>query len=366
MEEEILFENYQLKDGRVLDSVSESKKMYKLKEEAPETARRDMTNYSLNEAGMADLFAKLFEEDTRYCPEYKSWFTYDEGAWRRDVEGLLLSQKVKLFVNLLLLHSYEIEDQTKKDEFLKLIGKMGDRRFRDRLMKDARDELSINATEFDKDPYLINCKNGTFDLKKFEFREHRWQDFITKQTNFAYAWSFNENSIVIDNDLHSSRWEEFIKEITSEKIDDIYVPDLNKADYLQRALGYSMLGTNREECMFILHGKTTRNGKSTLLDAIDHLLGDYSTNAPVALICKSNYAKNAEAPSPVLARLKGRRFVTMAESQESGNLDESVIKQLTGGEEITARELRQEPITFLPQFTLWLSCNSLPAVRDKS
>lgn len=363
---EDVFEYYQLKDGRVIDSIPVSKKMYKLKEIAPEQKRRDRMAYSWDESGMAELFGEMYLEDTRYCPEFKTWFTYNEGAWRRDVEGLLLSNKVKEFVDLLILYSLEIEEETMKTAFLKFIAKMGDRRFRDRLMKDARDVLSISANEFDKDPNLINCLNGTFDLEKFEFREHRWEDFLTKQTNFSYTWAFNENSTVVDESLHCKRWEEFIKEITSKKVDDMYIPDVDKADYLQRALGYSMLGTNREECMFILHGKTTRNGKSTLLDAIDHLLGDYSTNAPVALICKSSFSKNAEAPSPVLARLKGKRFVTMAESQDSGNLDESVIKQLTGGEEITARELRQEPITFLPQFTLWLSCNSLPSVRDKS
>lgn len=138
------------------------------------------------------------------------------------------------------------------------------------------------------------------------------------------------------------------------------------AAYLQRALGYSILGTSKEECMFILHGKTTRNGKSTMLDAIQHLLGDYSTVAPVELICRGDRQKNAEAANPVLAKLKGKRMVTMSESDTAGKLDEATIKQYTGGEDITARELYQSAITFKPQFTMWLSCNDLPSVKDKS
>ena len=118
--------------------------------------------------------------------------------------------------------------------------------------------------------------------------------------------------------------------------------------------------------MFILHGKTTRSGKSTMLDAIQHLLGDYSTVAPVELICRAERQKNAEAPTSVLAKLKGKRFVTMAESDTAGKLDEATIKQYTGGEDITARELYQAAITFKPQFTMWLSCNDLPSVKDKS
>lgn len=162
------------------------------------------------------------------------------------------------------------------------VGKMGDRRFRDRLMKDAADNLKIAAAEFDTHPFLINCKNGTYDLESLTFREHKWDDFLTMQTNFEYGV----------REKKCARWEQFIKEVTQN--------DKDKADYLQRALGYSILGTSKEECMFILHGKTTRNGKSTMLDAIQHLLGDYSTVTPVELICRGDRAKNAEAASPVL------------------------------------------------------------------
>ena len=88
--------------------------------------------------------------------------------------------------------------------------------------------------------------------------------------------------------------------------------------------------------------------------------------SPVSIICKTDRAKNAEAASPTIAALKGKRFVTMAESNQYGKLDEEVIKQLTGGEEITARNLYESMMTFLPQFTMWLSCNDLPSVQDKS
>lgn len=118
--------------------------------------------------------------------------------------------------------------------------------------------------------------------------------------------------------------------------------------------------------MFILHGKTTRNGKSTLLNTIEFMLGDYAKVAPVGMICRGDRQKDAEAASPTLAGLKGKRFVTMSESNEYGKLDEEKIKQLTGGEEISARALYQSAITYKPQFTLWLSCNDLPMVTDKS
>lgn len=342
-------ELFQLSNGRYITSPEISKKMTYIKDVHPELPyQEDSTGYTWDEAGMADLFSECYQNDTRFCPEAKSWYTYEDGRWQKDVGSLLVSAKIKEFVRLMALYCGEIPDEEKRKQYMAFVAKMGDRRFRDRLMKDAADSMRIEATEFDKYPYLINCKNGTYDLKTMEFREHDWRDFLTMQTNFEYSLQ----------DVRCERWERFIKEVTQN--------DYNKADYLQRALGYSMLGESKEECMFILHGKTTRNGKSTLLDAIQHLLGDYATVAPVELICKSDRQKNTEAPTSVLARLKGRRFVTMSESDTSGKLDEATIKQYTGGEDITARELYQAAITFKPQFTMWLSCNDLPAVRDKS
>jgi putative DNA primase/helicase len=342
-------ELFQLSNGRYVTSVEISEKLYYIKDHHPETQYQDnSTGYSWDEAGMADLFSECYNKDTRFCPEAKSWYTYDGGKWTKDVGSLLVSAKIKEFVRLMALYCGEITDDDKRKEYMSFVSKMGDRRFRDRLMKDAADSMKIAAAMFDTHPYLVNCQNGTYDLETMAFREHKWDDFLTMQTNFEYSLQ----------DVRCERWEQFIAEVTQN--------DKDKADYLQRALGYSILGTGKEECMFILHGKTTRNGKSTLLDAIQHLLGDYSTVAPVELICKADRQRNAEAANPVLARLKGKRMVTMSESDTSGKLDEATIKQYTGGEDITARELYQEAITFKPQFTMWLSCNDLPAVKDKS
>ena len=342
-------ELFQLSNGRYITSEEISKKMFYIKSIHPETPyQENSTGYSWDEAGMADLFSECYQNDTRYCPEAKSWYTYDGGRWQKDVGSLLVSSKIKEFVRLMALYCGEIPDEEKRKQYMGFVSKMGDRRFRDRMMKDAADSMTIAAAEFDTHPYLINCKNGTYDLETMTFREHDWKDFLTMQTNFEYTMQ----------EVTCPRWEQFIKEVTQDNKD--------KADYLQRALGYSILGTGKEECMFILHGKTTRNGKSTMLDAIQHLLGDYSTVAPVELICRNERQKNAEAANPVLARLKGKRMVTMSESDTAGKLDEATIKQYTGGEDITARELYQSAITFKPQFTMWLSCNDLPAVKDKS
>lgn len=348
MSEQDTTELFQLHNGRYILSEELSTKMFYIKNAKPESYQSDNSGYSWDESGMAELFSECYENDTRYCPEFKCWYTYDGGRWIRDVDSLLVSEKIKEFARLMSLYCGEIADEEKRKEYAKFIAKMGDRRFRDRLMKDAKSVKPIPAAMFDSNPNLINCINGTYDLETMEFREHDWRDYLTMRANLEYTVQ----------EVRCERWERFVDEIT--------MNDKDKADFLQRALGYSLLGVNKEECMFILHGKTTRNGKSTLLGTIHHLLGDYASVSPVSIICKSDRSKNAEAASPTIAALKGKRFVTMAESDQYGKLDEEVIKQLTGGEEITARNLYESMMTFLPQFTLWLSCNDLPSVQDKS
>ena len=344
-------QHYTLLNGKVIADIEISRKMQRIHDRHPEQAyQEDSTGYTWDESGMADLFAECYEEDTRYCPEAKSWYTYDGCAWVKDKESLLVAAKIKEFSRLVSLYCVEIEDESVREKYTKFTAKLGDRRFRDRIQKDAIDLLTISAETFDADPYLINCQNGTWDLDSMTFREHDWRDFLTFRTNFSYAL----NGL----DIRCDRWEQFISEICE--------GDSDKAEYLQMALGYSMLGLAQEECMFILHGRTTRNGKSTLLNTVQHLLGDYADVAKVELICHQRGASSANQATPELARLKGKRFVTMAESDSAGKLDESAIKQYTGGERISARNLYESAFSFTPQFTLWLSCNDLPAVRDRS
>lgn len=215
-EEQALF---QLSNGRYIMDEAQSRVMFQIKEAQPEHSHPiSGTGYSWDESGMAELFSECYKNDTRYCPEAKSWFTYSEGAWRKDTGSLLVAEKIKEFCRLMALYCGEIANEERRTEYMKFIVKMGDRRFRDRLMKDAASVLPIASAEFDANPYLINCKNGTFDLEKMEFREHDWKDFLTMQTNFNYTLQ----------DARCRRWEKFVAEVTCN--------DEDKADYRQTAV----------------------------------------------------------------------------------------------------------------------------------
>ncbi len=340
---------FQTDNGRIVMREDYSAKMNIIESARPERADSGIYQYEWDERGVSELFALCYNDLARYCQENSSWYTYSKGKWVRDEHGLFTMGKLVEFTRLLTLYANGIEDSSTREKYLKFCSKLGNRKFRENILRDAtnKDALIISAAEFDANPFLINCQNGTLDLNTFEFHPHNSADLLTMMTAIEY-----KPGIICD------RWERFINEIM--------LGDADKIDYVQKALGYSITGDPSCECMFLIWGSTTRNGKSTMLNTIEHLLGDYSSVSPVSIICKQSQGKNAESAAPMIASLKGKRFVTMAESEQYGKLDEEAIKQMTGGEEIKARNLYEKPVTFLPQFTLWLSCNALPIVNDRS
>ena len=160
-------EFFKMRNNRVIMDEDLSMKMYTIKEYHPESINNEDSGFEWSEMGMANLFGMLYRQEARFCPEHKSWYTYHEGAWRKDEGGILVSEKIKDFVRLMILYCVEIEDDDLRESYSKFVNKMGDRRMRDRILKDATGELRISAVQFDADPYLINCLNGTYDLRDY-------------------------------------------------------------------------------------------------------------------------------------------------------------------------------------------------------
>lgn len=256
--------DYILKDGRSLENPRHSEILYRLDELTPE----NNIDYPWNDIGMAELFNDLgYSSMVRYCPDYGRWFVYENGVWKQDdKDALLVGAYVKEFQRLLSMYASQLDNDDRHVKFSSYVSKLGDNRARKRIIDDARELMRIEARQFDANPYLINCLNGTYDLKNDRFYDHNPDDYITMQADFAYS----------SNPQDYKRWITFISEIMD--------GDTDKARYLQKALGYSIVGLSNEACMFIEHGSTTRNGKSTLNNAIQKALGDYSTVSPVALM----------------------------------------------------------------------------------
>ncbi len=210
--------------------------------------------------------------------------------------------------------------------------------------------VRMSLKDMDTNPYLLNTPTVAYDLKTGDIVEDITPYNVTKKTSCSMPNAFTKPC---------KRWSKFIDEIMS--------GDKEKAAFLQRAIGYSILGINREECMFMAYGAKTRNGKGTLFSTINTVLGeDYADSAPTGLICESpnGRATDFNAPQPALAKLVGTRLVRMSESSRDVRLDAASMKAITGRDTLVTRGLFEKSFSFVPQFTLWLETNYLPAVTD--
>jgi putative DNA primase/helicase len=217
------------------------------------------------------------------------------------------------------------------------------RKRREGLLSDARSIQPMSLAEFDRNKALLNCLNGTYNLFEMALKPHNPADYITKLAKVKYVPG-----------AVCERWERFISEIMC--------GDEETARFLQKALGYCLSGETFLECFFILHGSTTRNGKSTLSETVANILSDYArTIQPQTL---SRRPADGSAASPDTARLKGARLVNMPEPEKGLDLNIGLIKQLTGGDTYTARNLHENSIEFKPEFKIFINTNHLPRTAD--
>ena len=213
--------------------------------------------------------------------------------------------------------------------------------------------FDISSSKLNTQPDVLGSNYGVIDMDtsslcQQEDKQTVMQWYVTKRINADVLSSFTDIK-------PEARWRQFVYEIMSK--------DTEKTNFLQRALGYSIYGGNPEECMFIAWGATTRNGKSTLLNAIIDVLGDYASAVPSNFLLTK---RNESDTDDVLASLVGKRFVVSSEPKEGVRFDEAKIKALTGNDVVTTSRKFGHTFSYTPEFTLWLNCNRLPEIKDVS
>lgn len=207
-------------------------------------------------------------------------------------------------------------------------------------VKLAESEQPIAALpeHLDSDPDLLVVANGALDLATGELRAHSRADLATRLAPVEF-----------DPDADCPTWLGCLETWLGGEVEP---------DYLQRAVGYSLSGHTSEQCLFLLDGEGA-NGKTTFLETIGALTGDYGTAAEAATFM----AARAGAVRTDLARLRGRRFVRAAEVEDDARFAEVLVKQLTGGDAVVARFLYRDEFEFRPAFKLWIAANRLPSIR---
>ena len=300
--------------------------------------------YPWTEIGYGRLFADCYREIARFVPERKSWYCYRDGIWTADTGSLQTMELCKELADALMIHALTIQNEQQRKEYLKNYSKWQVRRTREIILKDAQSIHPISIKEFDSDPYIFNCHNGTLHLDTMTFTPHNPEDRLTKISPVDY-----------DPNARCDRFLTFVNEITS--------GDTDKARFLQKMLGYGMSGDTRYECLFILYGATTRNGKGTLCESVLKVLGTYGCTArPETLSAKTN--ANSHNPSEDIARLAGVRFANISEPGKGMVLNAAQVKSMTGNDTLNARFLHENSFDFIPQFKLYINTNYLPVIND--
>ena len=197
----------------------------------------------------------------------------------------------------------------------------------------------MSRSEFDADKYLFNCQNGTIELKTGTLREHRADDYITRISPVAY-----------DPNADCSAWTKFL--------DETLQGDQEMLLFIKKSTGYCLSGDTSEEILFLVHGPAA-TGKSTFMEAVKSAIGDYSKTCDFETFLKQ---KDSGRPRNDIAGLAGARLVSSCEVEEGKALAENIIKNVTGGDTISARFLFKEFFEYEPQFKLWLICNHAPKV----
>jgi putative DNA primase/helicase len=298
--------------------------------------------FNLTELGNAERLVARHGKDIRYCGPHGKFYVWDGTRWRLDETGEI-DRMAKVTVRSIY---QEAAHQDEGDLRAKLSKHAVKSEKRDQIasmihLAKTQPGIPIIPDDLDKDPMLLNVVNGTIDLKTGQLREHRRDELITKLAPVKY-----------DPGAKCPRFQEFLLEIMG--------GNGRLVEFIQRAIGYSLTGSTKEQVMFILHGNGS-NGKSTFLDTIMTVLGDYALQTPTETLVKK--ADGHEGIPNDVARLKGARFVSANETEDGQKLAESRVKQMTGDRLITARFMRGEFFHFTPEFKLFLAANHKPAIR---
>ena len=307
-----------------------------------------MPRYGHDEIGMGYLFADYYKPIARFNADRAIWYVYDGKVWQPDENSLAVAELAKVLENRLIVFCNSVRDEDTKARFLKRVVKLTLRKNRKTMIEDAKSVYPVRMKQFDRNKYLFNCANGTLDLNTLTFHPHDPADYITKLSPVTY-----------DPKASCPRWDQFVNEVMEGKT--------AVARYLQKAVGYSLTGDTSLECLFIMYGPTTRNGKTTTIETILRLMGEYGRSAKPDMLA-SNFSKGASnnGPSEDVARLAGARFVGISEMEQKLTINASLTKQLTGNNKITARFLHENSFEFQLQAKIFIDTNHLPNVTDQT
>ncbi|MDP2651988.1 MAG: phage/plasmid primase, P4 family [bacterium] len=288
--------------------------------------------------GNARRLVNEYGQDIRHSTQ-SGFYVWDGKRWEQDSDGAV-ERFAKATVRGIYNEAAQCDDKDVREKIASHAHKSeSDARIK-AMIAQARTELEIvvKHDDLDRDPWLLNVNNGTLNLKTGELQPHSHRDLITRLIPIDYR-----------EDAACPLWLRFLDRVAGS--------DGERMRFLQKAVGYSLTGSTREQILLILYGLGA-NGKSTFLKILLWLFADYGkqTGTETLLVKRGDQIPND------VARLAGARFVSAVETESGRRLAEGLVKQLTGGDRITARFLHHEFFEFEPPFKIWLAVNHKPRI----
>ncbi len=309
----------------------------------PVTEEQGSDGHHFTDLGNAHRLIANHGHELRYIAPWGSWLTWDGTRFATDpgdvrVTDLASSIPRRLFADA----GDDSLDRTTRDNQLKWAKRSESATALAAAVRLARSVpgVAIDHAQLDADKALLNVENGTVDLGTGELLDHDPERLITKLAPVRY-----------EPEATAPTFDAYLERV---------LPDADVRAFVQRAVGYSLSGEVSEQVLFFVTG-VGANGKSVLMSTISRLLGDYATTAPKDLLLATRHE-----PHPTsMTQLFGARFASAIETEAGAKLAEAQVKQLTGGDEITARRMREDFWTFAPTHKLWLACNHLPKINGR-
>ena len=303
----------------------------------------DLWKFNKTDFGFAERLVLMFGQDIRFCYPLGEWFLWNtEGRWKIDRNGGIL-QIVKSVTRAMFASAVKIENGSERDAALAFSRECEKSSRITGMLKLAASEVPVLPDQLDADNWLLNCQNGTIDLRTGKLQEHRREDLITKQCPVVY-----------DPAALCPTWERFQQRVTNGR------PDLIR--FKQQFSGYSLTGSVTEKRSLAIDYGRGNNGKTTEIEQERYMRGDYAGQIRIESLMEQKN-RNGSGPSPDIADLRGLRYAASSEPGENARLSESTAKYIMSMGTVKARHLNKEHFEFKQTWKLHMDCNHKPVIR---
>ena len=306
------------------------------------------SEYSLEhlttDMGNSERFVRQHGANVKYNTKRKMYLLWQRTHHEWD-DSVKILEKAQQTARSIYAEAAEQEDK-KIQEILATWAKSSHSTMRlSAMLTQAKAHLTVELSELDRDGLLYNCQNGTIDLRTGKLRPHRKEDMITVCV-----------PITFDPTAKCPTWQSFLQFITCN--------DTELETYLQKAVGYTLTGENKEQIFFDCYGEQGNNGKTTFLTVVRSLLGDYGTSVPIDLFLHNTKSNAAQGHTESLANIQGKRFVIPSELVRHARLAMALLKTVTGNDTIKASRKAEHEVEFVSICKIWLYGNYKPIVHE--